>query len=170
MQPTDPVATPSARTFGPTRGRRLLYLLIVASEASMVGLAGLLMVAAENRQAFEAGAFVAATALFLAVMTVPPVFVRIDFRPWRLDHRSLFGSRHVEIGDVISVDITSIKGTRHLRIGTGRLAISISEQTITKRELDDLVELVFAGAAATSNTRLHRTIPQKKPSGSAQPK
>ena len=149
------------RTYACTRRRRILRSIILSIELLMLGVAGW-MATWNDPQAFMNAACLAVIMLVLIGMTALPMFKRIDTSPGRLDYRSLFGSKHLEIRDVCYLDVEFFKGSKMLTVKTDQLAISITDQTVSNQALDELAEFIYAGAEATGNVRLKRPIAQKK--------
>ena len=116
----------------------------------------------DDSHAVMNGGCLAVIMLFLISVTVMPMFERIDTRPWSLDYRSLFRRKHLEICDVWHLNVEFFKGSKVLTVKTDRVAISITDQTVSNQALDELAEFIYTGAEATSNVRLKRPIAQKK--------
>ena len=161
MSPTLPEATQSARTFALTSQRRFWRWLLLGFEISMLGVAAWLATWDDSHAVLNGSGF-AVIALFLIFVTAPSLFQRIDVQPWCLDYRSLFGRKHIEMRDVTGLNVVFFKGSKILTVRTDCVSVSITDLTVSRRELDDLADFIYAGAEATGNTRPKRPIAQKK--------
>lgn len=161
MSSTSTDTIPTARTFAPTKQRRLWRSLMLAVEVLMLGIAGWLATWNDSHALINGGGFAALT-MFLICITAPPMFERIGIKPWSLDYRSLFGSKHLEIRDVVHLSVEFFKGSRILTVKTHRIVVSITDQSVSRQELDELADFIYAGAEATGNVRLKRPVSQRK--------
>ena len=127
----------------------------------MLGVAAWLATWDDSHAVLNGSGF-AVIALFLIFVTAPSLFQRIDVQPWCLDYRSLLGCKHIEMRDVTGLDVVFFKGSKILTVSTDCVSVSITDLTVSRRELDDLADFIYAGAEATGNTRLKRPIAQKK--------
>ena len=154
-------ATPLPRTFALTRGRRLLNLLILTIGIVVLAYAAWSATRDDARALLNALAL-AGIALFVIYVALSSMVERFDVRPWSLDHRFLFGRRHIEIRDVIHLSLGYSKMWKVLTIKTDRIAVFITNQTVSNQDLDELAEFIYAGGEATANAQLKRPVAQKK--------